>query len=298
MAIPEIVHSRTLDSDIEVLRSLKQCIDPSSIPRYSFLSTWNFNVDPCESNGGNFLGILCTIPLGNYTSRITGIELDGVGYDGFLTPTIGNLTELTILNLSKNKFRGPLPGTIANLNSLKQLSLSENVFTGALPNGITSLMQLELIDVSHNKLTGSIPSTIIGLRRLLHLSLSNNAFSGRIPNLSALWRLQIADLSINQFSGNLPNFPSNLRTLYLRNNKLSGAVTDDIFLLPELIHLNVSVNTFRALEVIEVSGRPTQLQTFEAQQNNLHGHLPRYLVTYENLTSINLQHNQISVTLL
>ncbi|VVA40845.1 PREDICTED: leucine-rich repeat receptor [Prunus dulcis] len=50
---------------------------------------------------GPVLGILCSFPLDNSSSRIIASELDGGGYDGFITLSIGNLTEVTIINLNK-----------------------------------------------------------------------------------------------------------------------------------------------------------------------------------------------------
>ncbi|KAF8393871.1 hypothetical protein HHK36_020069 [Tetracentron sinense] len=311
-----LVDSRTLESDTQALRSLKQSIDPNSISKFSFLDSWDFKIDPCESSGSHFLGILCTIPLDNSRSRVSVIDLDGIGYEGFLTPAIGNLTELTTINLSKNRFRGPIPETISNLRKLTRLIISENFFTGIPPIEIWRLGKLEFIDMSQNKLSGSIPRTLSGLRSLTHLSLSNNEFSGRIPDLTGLWQLATLELSGNQLSGIIPKLPINLRTLSLSRNFLSGhtssigklqdleeldlsdnrfsGVIQEILTLPRVIRLNISVNRFTVLEVVKFSGRATQLEVLDVHGNHLQGHLPVNLVTVENLRTINLGHNQFT----
>ncbi|XWS22222.1 hypothetical protein CRYUN_Cryun29cG0015900 [Craigia yunnanensis] len=102
-----LVHSLTVQSDVEVLQSLNRSIDPNTIPPSSYLTTWDFSADPCDSTGARFLGILCSVLSDNSTSRIISLDLDGAGYDGILTPNIGNLTELTSLDLSRNRFGGP-----------------------------------------------------------------------------------------------------------------------------------------------------------------------------------------------
>ena len=159
MSGSKLIHSTTLSSEVAVLRSLKQAIDPNSIPEYSYLSTWDFSMDPCESAGAHFLGVLCMIPDNDVlSSRITALDLDGVGYDGFLTEDMGTLTELTTLNLSKNKFRGPIPDSMTNLSKLTILKLSENFFTGSIPTGLKRLKKLQELDLSYKKLTNSIPS--------------------------------------------------------------------------------------------------------------------------------------------
>ncbi|GMJ08480.1 hypothetical protein like AT3G59510 [Hibiscus trionum] len=310
-------HSLTLQSDIEALQSLKLSVDPNMIPPSSYLTTWDFSVDPCETAGSKFLGILCSFPSGNSTSRITTLELDSVGYDGFLPPRIGTLTALTSLDLSGNRFRGPVPDTIKNLNRLTRITLSGNFFTGGIWTWIYRLKKLERINLSGNQLSGRIPARISKLRRLTHLSLSNNEFSQRIPNLYALEKLQILELDSNMLTGSLPNLPSRLTTLSLSHNKLTGHITslvnlehlisvdlsDNLFsgpvnrgvlALPRLTHLNVSFNKFTKMEVNNYFGSGSRLQTLNAQRNRLQGHLPVKLVNLERLTVINLAHNQFA----
>ncbi|XP_050374589.1 receptor-like protein 53 [Argentina anserina] len=311
---PLLTSSLTLESDIQVLRVVKRSIDPNAIPPSSYLGSWDFKLDPCETTGGQFLGILCSFPLDKSPSRITAIDLDGAGYQGFLTSAISNLTELTSINLRKNNFRGPIPKSISNLKKLTRLSLSNNFFTGAVPLGLNTLRELEYLDLSFNKLTGTIHSSIGGLRSLTFLSLSNNGFSGRIPDLSGLWQLKTLDISRNQISGTLPNFPVSLRTLVLSQNlfighltplaklsnlkvldvsgnRLSGAITKTFFTLPKVTELNLSNNHFTTLEIIRSDGKE-ELEVLDVKGNQLRGHLPVNLVTLQNLTTINLSYNQ------
>nr|AHA51696.1 leucine-rich repeat protein [Petunia x hybrida] len=315
---PNFVNAKTLPSDIQVLEAIKNSIDPVSISSDSFLSSWNFNLDPCETTGTSFLGILCTIPLDtNSTSRIMEIDLEGDELEGFLNPAIGKLTELVSLNLGRNKFRGPVPAAITNLRKLTRLQLYENFFSGSLFNGIGVLRKLEVLDVSNNRLSGSIPSSITSLRSLTQLDLSNNEFTGKIPQLNGLWQLTSFDVSNNQIYGSLPQFPLKIRTLLLSHNLLSGhispvnklrrlsildlsdnrfsgAINNGLFMLPDISQVNVSVNRFTALEVVEFTDKGTELHSLDVHGNRLRGHLPLNLITYPNLTEINLGHNLFS----
>ncbi|KAK7325079.1 hypothetical protein VNO77_29140 [Canavalia gladiata] len=315
--MPSQIYSSTLGNDIHALREIKRAIDPNSVNPSSYLNSWDFTVDPCESIGSQFLGILCNLPLDNSSSRVTEVDLDGMDYEGFLTPAIGNLTELTVLNLNNNKFRGPLPQTISKLRKLTRLTMSQNFLTGSIPQGIIELKQLQYLDVSGNRLSGQIPTDITALRSLKYLSLSNNVFAGRIPNLTGLWQLNTLDLSVNQFYGDLPNLPVSLRNmnfhhnilsgpltplkglihlklLDVSDNRLSGAINRDVLSLRKVVHLNASFNRFTTLEVINYSIQGPRLQVLEAQGNHLRGHLPVNLVTFMNLTTINLANNQFS----
>lgn len=80
--------------------------------------------------------------------------------------------------------------------------------------------------------------------------------------------------------------------LDVSDNRLSGAITRDFFTLPQMARLNVSVNHFTALEITRFVEQEAQLQVLDAKGNQLRGRLPVSLATLQNLTTINLSHNQ------
>ncbi|CAN1833578.1 LRR receptor-like serine/threonine-protein kinase GSO1 [Linum perenne] len=314
--IPKPVESITAVSDVQVLHAVRESIDPVSITTSSFIYSWDFNVDPCESPGA-FLGVLCSFPLDNSSSRVVAIGLDDAGYDGFLAPAIGNLTELVTLDLTGNKFRGPIPETIVNLRLLTKLLVSENLFTGQIPEGITRLKLLQEVDLSRNHLSGQIPARIAVLRSLTRLIISDNAISGRLPDLSGMWQLSVLDVSYNEIYGNIPKLPRNLKTLLMtRNvlsghispmkhlrkllvldvsdNRLSGRILREVLTMSTLVRLNVSHNHFTAIDAIDFPGGETRLQMIDANDNQLHGHLPLSLAALDNLTSLDLAHNYLT----
>ncbi|CAG7903005.1 unnamed protein product [Brassica rapa] len=316
LVVPSSVLSATLRSDIQALESIIRSIDPSSISPSSYLSTWDFSEDPCEGSG-TFLGVMCSFTLENTTSRVTEIDLDDDGYDGFLSEAIGNLTELTVLSLNNNRFRGPIPETVFQLRKLTKLSLSGNFFTGDITPGITKLKELKTIDLSKNSIAGEIPPRISGLRSLTHLILSNNHIDGRIPALNGLWKLQVLELGNNHLFGMLPKLPTSLRTLSLcynslagrisplhrlkhlvsldvSQNRFSGTIGHEILTFPEISRINVSFNQFISIEVIQVIGMETHLRILDAEGNHLQGPLPLNLATYGNLKDINLRSNMFS----
>ncbi|CAN1731922.1 LRR receptor-like serine/threonine-protein kinase FLS2 [Linum perenne] len=313
------VHSITHPSDSQALRALKDSIDPVTITTSSFLYSWDFSLDPCDSSGA-FLGVLCSFPLDNSTSRVVAISLDASGYDGFLTHDIGNLSDLSTLDLTSNNFRGPIPETIANLRQLTRFLISGNLFTGQIPDGITKLKKLQEIDISHNHLSGDIPARITSLRSLTRLVISDNAITGRLPDLSGLWQLSALDVSYNELYGNIPRLPLTLKTLSMSNNvisghisplrhlqrllvldlshnRLSGRIIHEVLTLSSLVRLNVSHNHFTVMEPIDFPGRETHLQVLDANDNQLHGHLPLTLAGLDNLTTVDLSHNYFSGTI-
>ncbi|CAN0923018.1 LRR receptor-like serine/threonine-protein kinase FLS2 [Linum grandiflorum] len=289
LVVPDPVESITAVSDIQVLHALRESIDPVTITTSSFLYSWDFNVDPCDSPGA-FLGILCSFPLDNTSSRVIAIGLDDAGYDGFLSPAIGNLTELVTLDITGNKFRGPIPETIVNLRQLTKLLISENLFTGQIPEGITKLKLLQEIDVSRNHLSGQIPMRIAVLRSLTRLIMSDNAISGRLPDLAGMWQLSILDVSHISPLKHLRR----LLVLDLSSNRLSGRILHEILTMSTLVRLNVSHNHFTAIDQIDFPSSESRLQVIDANDNQIHGHLPLTLAGLENLTSLDLSHNYLT----
>ncbi|XP_051118267.1 probable LRR receptor-like serine/threonine-protein kinase At4g36180 [Andrographis paniculata] len=303
--------------DVEVLQSIRQSIDPNTIASSIFLRTWDFEIDPCESPGTRFLGILCSFPGGNSSNRVIEINLEADGLEGFLSPILGNLRELTLLNLSKNKFRGPIPESIVNATKITRLMLQENYLSGDIPPGLKNLKGLEILDLSRNRLSGPIPVGISSLRSLTYLSLSNNELAGRIPDMTGLWQLEKLDLSNNELSGNLPELPSSLRAvflgqnllyghiatidrlqrvvqLHLSGNRFTGLVNQGVLVLPVVRHIDLSSNRFTEMEVKKMTSKRTQLEVLELQKNRISGRLPLNLITYKNLSSVNLGHNLFS----
>ena len=93
---------------------------------------------------------------------------------GPIPPVLGNLTNLTILNLSQTQLTGPIPPVLGNLTNLTILNLSQNQLTGPIPPELGNLTNLQILNLSHNDLTGNIPGTLRKLTSLVSLSLAGN----------------------------------------------------------------------------------------------------------------------------
>ncbi len=117
---------------------------------------------------------------------------------GAIPSTIGNLTDLAILNITDQNLTGTIPTSIGNLKNLFDVDLSSNRLTGSIPTEIGDIAtqrfgllwdsNLQKLDLSDNQLSGSIPSTLSRHRELEHLDLSNNSLTGDIPSSLGLIR--------------------------------------------------------------------------------------------------------------
>tara|TARA_B100001115_G_C15746122_1_gene364434 strand:- start:34 stop:594 length:561 start_codon:yes stop_codon:yes gene_type:complete len=79
---------------------------------------------------------------------------------------------------------GPIPATIGNLTNLTVLDLSFNELTGSIPVEIGNLTNLTYLKLVSSGLTGEIPSEIGNLTNLTYLSLAKHPWDARQGNFS------------------------------------------------------------------------------------------------------------------
>ncbi|MEL6810938.1 MAG: Two component regulator three Y domain protein [Bacteroidota bacterium] len=114
----------------------------------------------------------------------------------------GHVTEIRMLF---NNLTGSLPSSIGEFSELKVLELSFNKMTGEIPSTIGSLRKLEVLALNGNNLSGGIPAAMGSLSNLTQLHLSSNQLSGELPSeINALNRLEVFNVFDNDLSGVLP----------------------------------------------------------------------------------------------
>ncbi|GLU21925.1 hypothetical protein SLE2022_380360 [Rubroshorea leprosula] len=297
----------------------------------SLLLFYNTSVQPSNplnwssTDCCNWEGIACDSVRG----RVTQVLLPSKGLSGNLSSSIGNLTHLTHLNLSNNRFIGTLPnGFFSSLNHLQILDLSYNKLSGRLPldnlSDYSSLVPVQIIDLSSNRFLGEIPSNpfLKAARNLSIFNVSNNSFAGQIPSYICLnnTSLILLDLSDNEFSGEIPpglGNCSNLHTLRAGFNNLSGNLSEDIYKMVSLQELSLPSNHLSGeirddiieltkLNILELYsnnftgpipqdiGKLSNLEQLLLHVNSLTGILPTSLMSCTNLRTLNLRVNQLS----
>ncbi|KAF7081488.1 hypothetical protein CFC21_085426 [Triticum aestivum] len=103
---------------------------------------------------------------------------------GKLLIWIGNMTNLSVLQASKNMLTGPLPVGVGALSNLKRLDSSYNNFSGVLlKEQFAGLEKLDELDINHNNFNGVLlKEQFASLGNLKHLDLSYNKFIGVLFN--------------------------------------------------------------------------------------------------------------------
>ncbi|GMH03553.1 hypothetical protein Nepgr_005392 [Nepenthes gracilis] len=265
------------------------------------LGSWNSSsVHVC-----NWSGIVCNENM----DHVIELVLSGHHLRGTISPALGKLSFLTILDLSGNFFHGRIPAELGSLSQLKQLSLSSNLLEGNIPPELGQLNQLVYLNLGSNRLVGQIPVPLFCnlSSSLEYMDLSNNSLSGEIPvkNQCQLRELRFLLLWSNQLVGQVPLSLSNsskLEWLELESNSLSGDLPSEIVNhMPKLRFLYLSFNDFVSHDgntnlhrFFSSLANASNLQEIELAGNNLGGEIPPTIGDLStNIVQIHLDDNLI-----
>ncbi|TYH83781.1 hypothetical protein ES332_D02G154600v1 [Gossypium tomentosum] len=133
--------------------------------------------------------------------------------------------------------------------------------------------------------------------RVTVLRLPGVALSGQIPTgiFGNLTQLRTLSLRLNSLTGPLPSdlaLCQNLRNLYLQGNHFSGEIPEFLFGLHDLVRLSLSGNNFSG-EVSVGFNNLTRLRTLLLDSNSLSGSVPE-LGSLQNLDQFNVSNNLLN----
>jgi hypothetical protein len=181
--------------------------------------------------------------------KLIWIDLSENQLGGTIPQNVGNFSVVEDLYLSNNRLQGHVPffpnmqrllldqNKLTSFDSqyatsapfLVEFLAYENQFSGPLPT-VWTAPSLEVLDLRRNGWNGTIPQDLWHLPMLISLILDNCQLSGGLPSSSRGSSFQHVWLYSNQLSGSIPvQFGSNwtnLTSLRLQGNSLTGAITD------------------------------------------------------------------------
>ncbi|KAL2229263.1 receptor protein kinase TMK1 [Sesamum indicum] len=286
------VHCVTDPSDLAILKEFKEGLENGE------LLNWPDNGDdPCGPP--NWPHIFCS------GSRVSQIQVRGLGLKGPLPQNFNQLSMLQNLGLQHNQFSGKLP-SFSGLSELRYAFLDYNNFE-AIPSdffkGLVNLEVLALDDNPLNSTTGwSLPSDLQGSAHLKNLSLVRSNLAGPLPEfLGFMSSLEVLKLSLNRLTGGIPESfkgsllrilwlngqsggmtgpidvvarMESLTSLWLQRNRFSGKIPDDISHLVSLKDLNLNGNDLVGL--IPASLANMALAYLDLNNNHFMGPIPRF----------------------
>ncbi|KAI9070764.1 hypothetical protein K1719_047273 [Acacia pycnantha] len=233
------------------------------------LPSWNDSVHLCKWQGVTF---------NLRHMRVSALKLTNQNFGGTLAPSLGNLTFLTMLNLSYNGLHGEIPKQIGHLRRLMSLDLQTNYLEGEVPLELANCSKLQKIVFTYNNLSGKIPLWFGSLQQLTGLGLGSNQFHGNIPpSLGNLSFLEQLSLAYNRLEGSIPQSLgglSNLYLLYLANNNLSGLIPSSVYNLSRMEHLDFPFNYLFGTIPSNIGHAFPNLKSFNVGHNMLTGTIP------------------------
>ncbi|RVW32535.1 Receptor kinase-like protein Xa21 [Vitis vinifera] len=311
MSCSVICSSATNLTDQEALLAFKSQITFKSDD--PLVSNWTTEASFCT-----WVGVSCS----SHRQRVTALNLSFMGFQGTISPYIGNLSFLTVLDLRNNSIHGQLPETVGHLRRLRVINLRSNHlegkipsslsqcrrlqwlllrsnrFQGNIPKEIAHLSHLEELDLSENYLTGTIPSTIFNMSTLKYIDLVVNNLSGGIPTTIChkLPDLEVLYLSVNPLGGPFPASLCNctsIRRISFNRNGFIGSIPADIGCLSKLEGLRLAMN--RLTGTIPLSlGNLSRLEILDFMYNYLDGGIPQQVAQLSRMRRLRIAYNNLS----
>ncbi|KAG8480508.1 hypothetical protein CXB51_024663 [Gossypium anomalum] len=276
------------ETDRLALLALKQHLVGDNSP--GPLLSWNASLHFCY-----WYGIRCD----RNRQRVIGLQLVRlkVAAAGTISPSIGNLSALRVVNLSDNSLQGTIPREFGYLKQLRLLDLSNNDLHGNISIEINNCSSMQNINLILNSLTGKIPfgSGDYHMKNLTMLTLAANYLSGGIPSsLANLSSLDFLGLSRNQLEGNIPNDLSrlsNLKVLVFSRNSLSGTIPSLIYNLSSLTYIDMGPNQLSGEIAPEIGFLFPKLGILHIGGNQFTGKIPRSLANISSLDQLDINSN-------
>uniref|UniRef100_A0A803L7F0 FBD domain-containing protein n=1 Tax=Chenopodium quinoa TaxID=63459 RepID=A0A803L7F0_CHEQI len=265
---------------------------------------------PIDKNVGNKLAM----------NTISSLILSNNPLGGRIPKSIGNLTQMRLLEMVRDKLSGTIPEEISNADTLRIIKLSRNYLTGRVPKMVINLKWLEKFEVLRNKLSGEIPAH--------KANFPASAFFGNpglcglpLPALESCHAID--EEALLDFKHKITHDPSQLLRTWLPNtdcctvwegvdcNPANGRVVNvsrpgvqsgDDFILDTSMSGTLSpfLGNLTYLQLLDLSNLkeltgpiPPQLE-LELSENQFSGPIPSSIVDLISLTSLTLHDNKLS----
>ena len=236
--------------------------------------------------------------------------------------SLGNLSNLTVLELDLNQLTGQIPPELGNL-SLERVKLSNNLLSGCVPEGLGArrfssfgtlpycgapewqtvpcALRGAVLDADENPDLVSDCETLLKARESLGwtpvtLSWSANTYFKYWDGVSVSERVTSLDLAGQTLNGQIPPELADLdalQSLDLSRGRLSGPIPTELGSLRNLQYLRLGGNDLSGVIPAELGGLG-KLEDLRLEDNDLDGQIPVELGRLSNLKWLDLSGNQLS----
>ena len=144
--------------------------------------------------------------------RVTELSMYQGDMSGTISPSIGNLTELTKLEIKGDEealtyvdIHGSIPAELWSCTKIERLQIKFTKITGDIPAGIESMVNLQEINFQATPLNCELPAELFELPSLTKAYLHQSGFTGTVPStLTGATNLVRLYLQGNHLSAGLP----------------------------------------------------------------------------------------------
>ncbi|XP_038680875.1 receptor-like protein 7 [Tripterygium wilfordii] len=217
-------------------------------------------------------------------------------------------SNLHILNLEQNFFRGTIPETLTNGSKLRMINLGHNALQGALPRSLANHTMLEVLHLGDNQISDTFPFWLGTLPNLHVLILRSNKLFGVVGSPTTGFEfsaLRIIDISYNGFTGILPskyfqkwnnmrNFDVDHFSYMAQNMTLvnKGVILEFSFVFRQIYNYQLTLmNKGVRLHYHRI---PEVLVGIDLSSNKFEGEIPESITTLKNINFLNLSNNHLS----
>ncbi|KAL7188136.1 hypothetical protein ACSBR1_038071 [Camellia fascicularis] len=299
----------TNETDMQALLAIRNGIQEDP---FKVFSSWNSSHHFCK-----WQGVTCSQ---RHHQRVSALNLSSLKLSGSLSPHIGNLTFLRVINLVDNNFHGVIPQAgefpvnVTRCSDLRVVNLIKNNLRGKVPIHLGSLPKLEYLDLTQNHFIGTIPPALGNLSALRWLYMLTNNLQGQIPiELGKLSNLEVLQLFENKLTGTIPSALFSISTinfLALAINQFHGSLPPNLGLaFPKLETIFMGANQFFGTipaSLANVSGLlggvlptsignlSTKLVGLNLDQNYISGSIPPEIGNIVNFELLTLNDNHLT----
>ncbi|KAL1189615.1 LRR receptor-like serine/threonine-protein kinase EFR [Cardamine amara subsp. amara] len=274
------------ETDMEALFEFKSQVSEN---KREVLASWNHSSSLC-----NWIGVTC----GRRQERVTSLDLGGFKLSGLISPSVGNLSFLRLLNLADNSFESSIPQELGMLFRLQYLNMSYNLLQGRIPLSISNCSRLSTLDLSSNHLDHGIPSELGSLSKLVFLDLSKNNIMGKFPaSLSNLTSLRNLDFAYNHMDGEIPYDVARLTEMVffqISLNSFSGVFPLGLYNISSLVSLSLASNSFSGNLRADFGDLLPNLRTLLLGTNQFTGAIPITLTNISKLGRFHISSNYLT----
>ncbi|KAM3338579.1 receptor kinase-like protein Xa21 [Capsicum galapagoense] len=274
------------ETDQQALLAFKNLV---TSPSHVLADNWTKNTSFCS-----WFGVTCS----SRRQRVVALALPNLQLQGTISPSLANLSFLSVLNLGNNSLQGDIPYVLGHLPRLRVIDIQNNQLQGSIPTSLFQHHRVQKISLAFNKLSGEMWKGPWNVPKLSVLNLMNNSLTGIIPpSVGNATKLMNFSLSGNSINGNLPKQIGNLSQvefLFLYDNQLTGSIPTSLFNISSLVAVALALNSLSGPLLLDEGNIVSNLEFLSVSNNQISGCIPSNICQLRELQVLSIYLNNIA----